>query len=492
MTRPTSLIRRSLLGLATLALLATGVSSAAATTSYTASLGTHGAARWTPGTSVYVNLKAMTPGTWKQQLWSGTCAAPKVRTAVLPSLVVPSSRVLAKTTSTSVAPRTADGVVLRLLLGSTVICGAFTKPITVTPGSALHGNVLVGMEMAWTAFPQSSGPVPDTNYPVFDTRVIDYLASKHVSVITFLFSWEGMQSQLNGPIPAATSGNYLAYFNNYKRIVAYATGLGIHVIVAPWQADADGGIAGPTWRGNLVGSPAVPVSAFTNFWSKMAAVFKDNPLVWYRLITEPHDMSTMQWWTTAQSTITAIRAAGATQRILVPGTDYAAASQWTDNWYDTAVPARSNAYGWLNAAGPGQPMSDPLNNTIAEVHTYLDADEGGVHADITSVTAARQHLAVAVNEARAHGYQLFLGEIGMYAGTTTNDGHPASDAWHDFVSYANANTDVLLGWTWWAGGEPGWWDDVAADGGGHYSITPTNGATFTGDTVNMTMIQGSF
>lgn len=47
-------------------------------------------------------------------------------------------------------------------------------------------------------------------------------------------------------------------------------------------------------------------------------------------------MSTMSWWTTAQATVTAIRAAGATQRILVPGNDYSAASQWTDNWYDTA------------------------------------------------------------------------------------------------------------------------------------------------------------
>ena len=126
------------------------------------------------------------------------------------------------------------------------------------------------------------------------------------------------------------------------------------------------------------------------------------------------------------------------------------------------------------------------------MHTYLDPDEGGVSAEITSVTAAREHLAVAVNEARAHGYRLFLGEIGMYAGETTDDGHPASDAWRNFVSYANANTDVLLGWTWWAAGTPGWWDDVAANGGGHYSVTPTNGTTYTGDTVNMKMIGGDF
>ncbi len=484
-------IRHLVLMVSAAALLAGSLATpATAATSYTVGLGTHGAARWTPRTSVYVNLKAMTSGVWKQQLWSGTCAAPKTRLAVLASLVVTASHTLAKTTPATTVGIGSTGVVLRLLMGSTVICGAFLKP--ATPSTALHGVNLVGMEMGWSAFSQANGPVPDTNYPVVDERLIDYLVSKHVSVITFLFSWEGMQSQLNGAIPAANTGNYRAYFDNYKRIVNYATGRGVRVIVAPWQALADGGIGGPTWRGKLVGSAAVPVSAFTDFWSKMATVFKDNPLVWYRLITEPHDLSTMQWWTTAQAAVTAIRATGATQRILVPGNDYSAASQWTDNWYDTAAVQRSNAYGWLNAAGPGQPLNDPLGNSIAEVHTYLDPDEGGVTAEITSVTAAREHLAIAVAEARAHGYKLFLGEIGMYAGRTTNDGHPASDAWRNFVAYANANTDILLGWTWWAAGTPGWWDDVDSHDGGHYALTPTNGNTYSGDTVNMDMVENDF
>ena len=57
------------------------VTATEASTSYTASLGAHGGTRWTLSQSVYVNLKAMTPGIWKQQLWSGTCAQPTLRTA---------------------------------------------------------------------------------------------------------------------------------------------------------------------------------------------------------------------------------------------------------------------------------------------------------------------------------------------------------------------------------------------------------------------------
>jgi endoglucanase len=466
---------------------------ASAATSYTVSLGSHGAARWTVRTSVYVNLKAMSAGTWKQQLWSGTCAAPKTRLAVLAGLVVPAGKTtLAKTTAFTSSVATAGGVTIRLIKGTATYCGAFLKPQQTGSTTSLHGVDLVGMELAWTGFPQATGPVADTNYPVFDERLIDYLASKHVGILMFLCSWEGMQSQLNGPIPASNTGNYKAYFDNYQRIVDYATGKGMKVVIAPWQADADGGIAGPSYRGQLVGSAAVPVAAFTDFWSKMATIFKSNPNVWYRLITEPHDIGTMQWWTTAQAALSAIRATGSTQRILVPGTDYTAASQWTDDWYDTAQPARSNAYGYLNANGAGKPLADPVGNTVVEVHTYLDPDEGGVSSEITSVTAAREHLAVAVAEARKQGYRLFLGEIGMYEGRLTNDGHRAADAWRDFVNYANANSDILLGWTWWAAGAPGWWDDVADNGGGHYSVTPTNGTTYQGDTVNMNMIENDF
>jgi hypothetical protein len=39
---------------------------------------------------------------------------------------------------------------------------------------------------------------------------------------------------------------------------------------------------------------------------------------------------------------------------------------------------------------------------------------------------------------------------------------------------------------------PGWWDDIGADGGGHFAATPLSGVTFTGDTVNMTMIESDF
>lgn len=358
--------------------------------------------------------------------------------------------------------------------------------VTPTPAATkLRGTNLGNTELAYYSFPQATGPVESQNYPKYDTKLIDYFSSKHVTALRYLFSWEGMQATQGSAIPGASG--YGIYFENYKRIVDYATSKGITVIIEPWDSNSSGGAGGIMFRG------ALPTAAqFSDFWKRMATNFATNPRVMFGLINEPNNTSTMGWFALAQAGINGIRGAGAGQRIFVCGNGWSNASTWTSNWYDTDAIKRSNAYGWLNANGVGKPLSDPQNNLAAEVHTYLDANQGGGAPDITSVTAARKQLAPAVNEARAHGYKVFLGEMGMYAGATTADGHPASDAWADFQSYYHANEDVMLGWTWFAAGMPGWWDDVAANGGGHFSISPTSKTTFTGDTVNMTMIQGDF
>jgi endoglucanase len=335
-------------------------------------------------------------------------------------------------------------------------------------------------------FDQSKGPVPDTNYAVHSNQIVDYLAGKNINVVRFLFSWERMQSTLGGPIPAASSGNYKAYFDDYKRIVDYATNQkGMSVIVEPWQASASGGVGGPSWRGKVVGGGEVTSAHFADFWSKMAAVYAANPRVAIGLVNEPSNMSTMTWFATAQDAISGIRNAGFKGDIHVPGNGWTGAGNWSDAWYDTASPQRSNAYGWLNARGVGMPLLDPLAKLVVSVHTYADADAGGSSTTVVSSTITRTRVAAAVDWARAQGLKLFLGEIGMYAGDSN-----ASANWTDFVRYVDANADTLLGYAWWGCGKPGWWNDVGASGGGHFSITPTN--DYTVDTVNMTMIQGAF
>lgn len=369
-----------------------------------------------------------------------------------------------------------------------------------------RGTTIAGMESGFNGAGtqhiclQNGGPVAGSDYPVQDTRLIDYFASKGISMLRPLFAWECMQPTLNGSIPGA-GANYQAYFNAYKMMVDYATNTkGIGIIIEPWEAASDNSIGGAMWNGNLVGSAQVPRAAFADFWSRMATIFKNNPRVSYGLMSEPNHMSTSSWFASAQAAIAAIRATGSTQRIFVPGNAYTGASTWLDAAAyggDTDPTAHSNAYGWLHANG-GQPLSDPLNNIAVEVHTYVDCYQGGLYDEITSNTAARDQLDVTVQWARPLGLPVYLGEIGIYAGNNpVNNPDPGCAvhtgtpvlAWADFINYANANTDTLAGFTWWAGGYPGWWDDVHA---AHFSITPTNGATFTGDTIEMGLIQDSF
>ncbi|MDR2013639.1 MAG: cellulase family glycosylhydrolase, partial [Rhodanobacter sp.] len=352
-----------------------------------------------------------------------------------------------------------------------------------------RGVNLVGMEMDYAAYSQTNGPVAGTNYPVFDTRLIDYFVSKKVGAIRLLFSWEAMQPHLYDPIPnAAANTNYQAYFNNYKRVIDYATGKGLQVIIEPWDADSSGGAGGGRWRGNVIGSTQVPIAAFADFWNKMAAVYKNNALVSYGLINEPNNQSTTTWFQAAQAAITAIRSTGSTQRIFVPGNGWTGASDWTNNWYDTDRKQISNADGWLNANGTGKPLSDPLNNMAIEVHTFVDPEGSGGSTAIVSVTVARERIATTLNWATAHGIQVYLGQIGMYAGFQGN-GFTAAAAWANFISYFNANPNSFLGYTWWAAGDPAWWPDPGA---WHFSVSPTSRTTYTGDTVNMQMIQGDF
>ena len=349
---------------------------------------------------------------------------------------------------------------------------------------SLRGTNLVGMEGGYD-FDRTRGPVPDSDYAVHSNEIVDYLATSHVNVVRFLFSWERMQSTLGGPIPAATSGNYTAYFDDYKRVVDYATTKGMNVIVEPWQASPSGDTGGASWRGNVVGAGVVTNAHFADFWSKMAAVFAANPRVTLGLANEPNNTSTMAWFAAAQAAITGIRGAGFNGTVLVPGNGWTGAGSWNDTWYDKGSPQRSNAYGWLNARGPGLPLLDPAKKLVVGVHAYADPDAGGGTTMVASTTVSRTRVKVAVDWARANGLKVFVGEIGMYAGAAN-----ASANWSDFVSYLGESADTLQGFAWWGCGKPGWWTDVAATGGGHFSITPTSG--YAVDTVNMNMIKGSF
>jgi endoglucanase len=364
-------------------------------------------------------------------------------------------------------------------------------------------------QSTWIAGAPNSG----TNYIASDTRTIDYFKSKGMSMLRLMFTWEWLQDAVLDTIPGA--GAYLTYWNAFVATVNYATSLGMTVMIEHYGASDNfwgGGGANttPSHKGvgsgdgvsytRKIGGGTVTNAHFSDLWSQLATYFKNNPRVEFGMCNEPHDMSTLTWFGTAQAVITAIRATGATQRIYVPGNGYAS-WDWESTSVDNAGTPRSNSYGWENAGGTGVPLSDPLNNLVAVVHMYMD-DAGGSTADVdaaivavgagTEANAAADRLAPVVNWARTYNaahpgkaVRVFVGEIG-FKNTYTN----ATACWDAFAAYCLTNKDVVIGWAWWGASDIGWWTDV---GETHFSISPTTtGTPYTGDTANMNMIENDF
>jgi endoglucanase len=207
--------------------------------------------------------------------------------------------------------------------------------------------------------------------------------------------------------------------------------------------------------GNVVGTAALPNAAFADFWSRLAGQFKDNDRVIFGLMNEPNSMPTEQWLSAANAAIAAIRQTGAENLVLVPGNAWTGAHSWTQNWYGTP-----NATVMLGVVDPG-------NNFAYDVHQYLDTDSSGQSATIVSPTIGRERLVQFTNWLKSNDRRGFLGE---FAAANSQIGTGATqigdEAIDNMLDYIEANDDVWLGWTWWAGGP--WWGNYL------FSLEPTN------------------
>ena len=154
-------------------------------------------------------------------------------------------------------------------------------------------------------------------------------------------------------------------------------------------------------------------------------------------MNEPHDMPTEQWLAAANAAITAIRNAGATQLVLVPGNAWTGAHSWTQNWYGTPNSQVMNG------------VVDSANNFAFELHQYLDADYSGTNANCQSATIGSQKLADVTAWLSSNGKKGFLGEVAGGNNAT------CQAAIADMLGYMKQHQDVWIGFTWWAAGP--WW-----------------------------------
>jgi endoglucanase len=305
-------------------------------------------------------------------------------------------------------------------------CGSGTSPAPAT-NMAWRGVTLSGAEFGETKLPGTYNT--DYTYPTASEAA--YFKGKGMNTVRLPFMWERLQPTLN----AAFDATELGRLTNF---VQQVTANGTSVLLDPHNY--------ARYRGNLIGSSQVPNTAFADFWSRLATQFKGNTKVMFGLMNEPHDMPTEQWLAAANAALAAIRSAGASNTVTVPGNAWTGAWSWQQNWYGTP---NGTAMKGIN---------DPGRNMVFEVHQYLDSDSSGTSATCVSPTIGSERLSTFTSWARSNGYRAVLGELGGAANDTCNK------AVTDMLNHLQANSDVWGGWIWWSAGP--WWGNYM------YSLEP--------------------
>jgi endoglucanase len=299
-----------------------------------------------------------------------------------------------------------------------------TSPLEAAAATAprikWRGVNLAGAEFSSSALPGKYG----YEYVYPSVNSVAYYQAKGMNLVRLPFLWERLQPTLNGPLDATELARL-------KGFVDGATAKGMTVLIDPHNY--------ARYRSQVIGSAGVPYTAFGDFWSRLATVFKGNPRVLFGLMNEPHGMATENWVSAANEAIRRIRATGAANTIAVPGNAYSGAHSWTANWYGTP-----NAQVMLKVVDSGR-------NMVFEAHQYLDSDSSGTSPTCTSATIGSQRLAAFTAWLRANGKRGLLGE---FAGANNDT---CKKALANMLNYMETNNDVWVGWTYWAGGP--WWGD---------------------------------
>ncbi len=305
----------------------------------------------------------------------------------------------------------------------------FSLNNTVLSQVQFGGVNLAGAEFGGNNLPGTF----NKNYTYPTNKEVDYFVGKGMNVFRLPFLWERLQQNESGPLNSAE-------LSRIKTFVDYAASKEAYTILDPHNY--------ARYYGEVIGEK-LPVEAFADFWQKLASEFKDNPYVFFGLMNEPHGMETELWLSDANAAIQAIRSTGAKNLILVPGNAYTGAHSWTANWYGTPNGTVM------------QDIVDPADNYAFELHQYLDDNSSGTSETCVNTTIGSERLKGVTNWLRQHNARGFLGEFGISANET------CLQALDDMLSYMDENSDVWLGWTYWAAGP--WWGDYM------FSVEPKDG-----------------
>ncbi|MBK1725920.1 hypothetical protein CKO13_02575 [Halorhodospira neutriphila] len=283
----------------------------------------------------------------------------------------------------------------------------------------LRGVNLAGAEFNSEALPGRLGQ--DYVYP--GNAMIADFAERGVTAIRLPVRWERLQRELGGPLHGADSGQL-------RRILAEAREQDLCVLVDIHNYGA--------YRGERLGTRAVPTAAFIDLWERLAGLASPEHLA-LGLMNEPIKLSVSRWSQVAQETVSALRERGVRHLILVSG------GRWSGvhDWQEADSGGVSNAEAFAD-------FSDPLGRGVIEVHQYPDTNYSGTRQECHPPAHFTPMFEAITDWARAHGQRLFLGEFGA------RDQGACLDSLGRIVGQASG-APVWRGWAYWASGP--WWGD---------------------------------
>jgi endoglucanase len=189
----------------------------------------------------------------------------------------------------------------------------------------------------------------------------------------------------------------------------------------------------------LPGTNGISNTRLANLWAQIGARYKNNSYVWFDLMNEPNKQTALEWVKTANAIAAAIRATGATNKIIYQGTAWDGAWKWTTS---------GNATQLLKAYDPG-------HNYAFEAHQYLDRDGSGTSASCVAGSGATR-LEPFTTWLRTHGFQGIIGEVGWAANDgCAIEGTALLEHWRAATTSTAAGG--YIGLTYWANGP--WWAD---------------------------------
>ncbi|SIR03393.1 Cellulase family 5 [Rhizobium sp. RU33A] len=305
-----------------------------------------------------------------------------------------------------------------------LISAALAMAMPVNSLAATSSACFRGINLAGAEFGNLQGVFGEGYiYPSLET--VTYFAGKGFNTVRLPFLWERLQPKLNSDFDPAE-------LSRLKETVATIGSFNQTVILDPHNY--------ARYFEKLIGTEEVPVSAFVDFWQRLAKEFEGDRHVVFGLMNEPFDISSTDWRDVANEAIAGIREVGADNLILVPGTSWTGAHSWFGDWYGGA-----NAEVLLS-------IKDPANNYAFELHQYFDDDFSGTLNNCSRAADAVDAIREVGEWLKETGQRGFLGEFGV-------PGTPECTAvLTEVVKLLDEDKTSWIGWTYWAAGD--WWPET--------------------------------